>query len=96
MVSFQRAFARGGRAKADAEIAMPLAALTEGQREILWLRVVVGLSAEETAAVVGGTPEQVRVTQHRALNRLRRELGALCPHTGGCDRPDQRMGPSGH
>jgi RNA polymerase sigma-70 factor (ECF subfamily) len=75
MVSFQRPFDPGGWANAGAEIAAPLAALTDGQREILWLRVVLGLSAEETAAAVGGTPELVRVTQHRALNRLRRELG---------------------
>lgn len=54
----------------------PLAALTHGQREILWLRVVIGLSAEETATVVGTTPELVRVTAHRALNELRRELGS--------------------
>jgi RNA polymerase sigma-70 factor, ECF subfamily len=41
------------------------------QREILALRVVVGLSAEETAEAVGSTPGAVRVAQHRALIRLR-------------------------
>jgi RNA polymerase sigma-70 factor, ECF subfamily len=41
------------------------------QREILVLRVVVGLSAEETAEAVGSTPGAVRVAQHRALARLR-------------------------
>jgi RNA polymerase sigma-70 factor, ECF subfamily len=41
------------------------------QREILLLRVVAGLSAEETAEAVGSTPGAVRVAQHRALNRLR-------------------------
>ena len=35
------------------------------------LRIAVGLSAEETAQVVRSTPGAVRVTQHRALNRLR-------------------------
>jgi RNA polymerase sigma-70 factor (ECF subfamily) len=45
--------------------------LTPRQREVLILRVAVGLSAEETAAAVGSTPGAVRVTQHRALNRLR-------------------------
>lgn len=35
------------------------------------LRIAVGLSAEETAQVIGSTPGAVRVTQHRALNRLR-------------------------
>ena len=45
--------------------------LTPRQREVLILRVAVGLSAEETAFAVGSTPGAVRVTQHRALNRLR-------------------------
>jgi RNA polymerase sigma-70 factor, ECF subfamily len=46
------------------------------QREILALRVVVGLSAEETAEWVSSTPGAVRVAQHRALNRLRKALAA--------------------
>jgi RNA polymerase sigma-70 factor, ECF subfamily len=50
--------------------------LTPRQREVLILRVAVGLSAEETAAAVGSTPGAVRVTQHRALNRLR---GVVAP-----------------
>jgi RNA polymerase sigma-70 factor (ECF subfamily) len=41
------------------------------QREILVLRVAVGLSAVETADAVGSTPGAVRVAQHRALTRLR-------------------------
>jgi RNA polymerase sigma-70 factor (ECF subfamily) len=48
--------------------------LPEKQREILVLRVVVGLSAEETAEAVGSTPGAVRVAQHRALGRLRKEI----------------------
>jgi len=44
------------------------------QREVLVLRLVMSLSAEETAQVVGSTPGAVRVTQHRALLRLRDEL----------------------
>jgi DNA-directed RNA polymerase specialized sigma24 family protein len=46
------------------------------QREILHLRVVLGLSAEETAEVTGSTPCAVRTAQHRALNRLRDLLTA--------------------
>jgi RNA polymerase sigma-70 factor (ECF subfamily) len=46
------------------------------QREILILRVVVGLSAEETATVVGSTTGAVRVAQHRALSRLKSEIVA--------------------
>jgi RNA polymerase sigma-70 factor (ECF subfamily) len=38
------------------------------------MRVVVGLSAEETAAAVGSSPGAVRVAQHRALTRLRAEI----------------------
>jgi len=41
------------------------------QRELLILRVAVGLSAEETGGVLGMTPGAVRVAQHRALSRLR-------------------------
>ncbi len=48
--------------------------LTPRQREVLVLRIAVGLSAEETATAVGSTPGAVRVTQHRALNRLREVL----------------------
>ena len=48
--------------------------LPDKQRDILVLRVVVGLSAETTAAAVGSTPGAVRVAQHRALNRLRTVL----------------------
>ncbi len=50
--------------------------LPERQREVLVLRVVVGLSAEETAEAVGSTPGAVRVAQHRALSRLRTLLTA--------------------
>ena len=48
--------------------------LPDKQREILVLRVVVGLSAEETAEAVGSTPGAVRVAQHRALARLRKSM----------------------
>ncbi|HEY2764059.1 MAG TPA: RNA polymerase sigma factor ShbA [Pseudonocardiaceae bacterium] len=48
-----------------------LAVLSDRQREILLLRVVIGLSAAETAQVVRSTPGSVRVLQHRALNQLR-------------------------
>jgi RNA polymerase sigma-70 factor (ECF subfamily) len=41
------------------------------QRELLLLRVVAGLSAEETGAALDMTPGAVRVAQHRALTRLR-------------------------
>jgi len=48
-----------------------LARLPRNQRELLLLRVVSGLSAEETGNVLGMSPGAVRVAQHRALARLR-------------------------
>lgn len=48
--------------------------LSEKAREIIVLRVFVGLSAEETAEIVGSTPGAVRVAQHRALAQLRKSL----------------------
>jgi RNA polymerase sigma-70 factor (ECF subfamily) len=53
-----------------------LGVLPDKQREILILRVVVGLSAEETAEAVGSTAGAVRVAQHRALARLKSEIVA--------------------
>ena len=53
-----------------------LKVLPDKQREILILRVVVGLSAEETADAVGSTAGAVRVAQHRALARLKSEIVA--------------------
>lgn len=50
--------------------------LPDKQRDILILRVVVGLSAEETAQAVGSTAGAVRVAQHRALARLKTAIGA--------------------
>lgn len=48
-----------------------LGQLTHSQRSILVLRVMAGLSAAETAVVVGSTAAAVRVAQHRALEKLR-------------------------
>lgn len=55
-----------------------LEGLTDAQRNILVLRLVAGLSAEETARAIGSTSAAVRVTQHRALEKLRRILAAQC------------------
>jgi RNA polymerase sigma-70 factor, ECF subfamily len=60
--------------ESSARMAALLRLLPERQREILILRVVVGLSAEETAEAVGSSPGAVRVAQHRALARLRSEI----------------------
>lgn len=50
--------------------------LPDVQREILRLRVVAGLSAEETADALGMTAGAVRVSQHRALAKLRQRMAA--------------------
>jgi RNA polymerase sigma-70 factor (ECF subfamily) len=65
-----------------------LARLPAGQRRLLLLRVVAGLSAEDTGYVLGMSPGAVRVAQHRALIRLR--ALAAREHTGSsghCPRP---------
>lgn len=48
-----------------------LAKLPVQQRELLVLRIVTGLSAEETGNALGMSAGAVRVAQHRALARLR-------------------------
>jgi RNA polymerase sigma-70 factor (ECF subfamily) len=67
---------RAMRGELSDRMAALLKVLPDKQREIVVLRVVVGLSAEETADAVGSTPGAVRVAQHRALSRLRKTLGA--------------------
>lgn len=58
--------------QAEALLAMQLLErLSTQQREIVTLRVAVGLSTEETASALRMTPGAVRVAQHRALNKLR-------------------------
>ena len=61
-------------AEMSARLGRLLNHLTPRQREVLVLRLAVGLSAEETAQAVRSTPGAVRVTQHRALGRLRKIL----------------------
>ena len=48
-----------------------LARLPRPQRELIGLRVLVGMSAEETGKELGMSAGAVRVAQHRALARLR-------------------------
>jgi RNA polymerase sigma-70 factor, ECF subfamily len=48
-----------------------LARLPVHQRELLVLRVLSGMTAEETGHELGMSPGAVRVAQHRALARLR-------------------------
>ena len=52
------------------------ASLGAEDRELLELRVVLGLSAEEVAGVLGKRAGAVRMAQSRALSRLRSALAA--------------------
>jgi RNA polymerase sigma-70 factor, ECF subfamily len=64
------------RADMRARLVRLLDTLAPRQRDILVLRLVVGLSAQETAVAIGLTATAVRVAQHRALAKLRASLAA--------------------
>lgn len=51
-----------------------LGVLTDDQRDVISLRVVVGLSLEETARVVGKPMGAVKALQRRGIAALRREI----------------------
>src|SRR5918912_1180906 len=62
----------------DAEQARALLELLpHSLRELMLLRVAVGLSADETGRALGMSAGAVRVAQHRALQRLRAAAGQL-------------------
>lgn len=46
--------------------------LNDKARDIIIMRVFMGMTAEETAQALGSTPGAVRVAQHRALAQLRK------------------------
>lgn len=58
----------------ESEWAERLGQLSDDQRSVVLLRIVAGLSTEETARVLVKPPGTVRVLQHRALGRLREIL----------------------
>lgn len=55
--------------------------LPSQHRDVLLLRIAAGLSAEETGRALGMSAGSVRVTQHRALNRLRRTVDPMVRET---------------
>ncbi|MPZ64215.1 MAG: RNA polymerase subunit sigma [Pseudonocardiaceae bacterium] len=67
----------------------PYEALAPEQREVLVLRAVIGLSAVETATILGCTDARVRVLQHHALNTLR---ASLQPGEGNRPESDRKPG----
>ena len=58
-------------ARSDVVVPWLLEELPRVQREILVLRVGVGLSAEETGEALGCGADAVRIAQHRALALIR-------------------------
>lgn len=62
------------RAEEAEALRTAFARLTDADRELLELRVVAGLTSEDTAAVLGKRPGAVRMAQARALDRLRTHL----------------------
>lgn len=56
------------------ELWSKVARMPKRQREVLALRFVAGLSAEEVGEVLGKSAGAVRVLQHRALAALRQEV----------------------
>jgi RNA polymerase sigma-70 factor (ECF subfamily) len=59
------------RASDAAQARALLDVLPDPLRELMVLRIAVGLSAEETGRALGMTAGAVRVAQHRALHKLR-------------------------
>ena len=65
----------GGSVATDTAAALAMMRrLTPEQREVLALRVIVGMSVAETAAVVHRSEGAVRVLCHRGLRTLERQL----------------------
>jgi len=65
-----------------AVVAQAVAKLNPGQQEVVALRLVGGLSAEEAGRVMGRTPGAVRELQRTALKALRGHLGPEISHFG--------------
>lgn len=60
---------------ATSEVGELLGRLTPSQRDVVLLRVLVGLRIDEVAQVVGKHPRAVKSLQHRAFEILRGRLG---------------------
>ncbi|UYM03856.1 RNA polymerase sigma factor ShbA [Solicola gregarius] len=60
-----------------------MADLPDNLREVLLLRVALGLSAERTGDTLGMSPGAVRVAQHRALKKLRSMCDRTTATSGG-------------
>jgi RNA polymerase sigma-70 factor, ECF subfamily len=58
-----------------AQLGRLMSVLPRLQQEILVMRIVVGLSSAETAVALGISPGNVRISQYRALTKLRAMIG---------------------
>lgn len=70
----------------DREVAMFVERLPLAQRQVLILRFMLDLNAEEIAAILGRSPNSVRKLQSRALQLLQSRLasvGRTAPRRGG-------------
>jgi RNA polymerase sigma-70 factor (ECF subfamily) len=67
----------------DAAVVAAVRALPRRQREVVALRLLADLDAEETGAILGIAPATVHVHLHRAMATLRRELGPPEPEPPG-------------
>jgi len=63
----------------DPELMRCLLALPERQREVVALRVVLGLDTKQTAALIGVAEGTVTSHLFRALSRLQEELSQIAP-----------------
>jgi RNA polymerase sigma-70 factor (ECF subfamily) len=63
-------------------VAAAVAKLNPGQQEVISLRLISGLSAEEAGQIMGRTPGAVRELQRTALKALRGHLGPEISHLG--------------
>jgi RNA polymerase sigma-70 factor (ECF subfamily) len=68
------------------------ALLSDADRELLELRVVLGLSSDEVATALGKRPGAVRMAQARALDRLRALLTATSDAVGAERRTGKGQG----
>lgn len=57
-----------------AELREAFAQLTEGQRDVLALRIIAGLTLAETAEVLGKKVGAIKTMQHRAISALQQKL----------------------
>jgi RNA polymerase sigma-70 factor (ECF subfamily) len=63
----------------DPDLVRRLLALPERQRDVVALRVILGMDTRQTAQLLGIAEGTVTAHLYRALNRLERELTALAP-----------------